>query len=44
MFPQLTSGQQARVAQEILQFVSNGAARKQAAHESAAAATAERSA
>jgi dTDP-4-amino-4,6-dideoxygalactose transaminase len=44
MFPQLTSGQQARVAQEILQFVSNGAARKQAAHESAAAATAERTA
>jgi dTDP-4-amino-4,6-dideoxygalactose transaminase len=44
MFPQLTSGQQARVAQEILQFVSTGAARKQAAHESAAAATAERTA
>ena len=44
MFPQLTSEQQARVAEEILQFVSNAAVRKQAAHEPAALATAERTA
>jgi dTDP-4-amino-4,6-dideoxygalactose transaminase len=44
MFPQLTSGQQARVAEEVLRSVSNGATRKQAAHESAAVVTADRTA
>jgi dTDP-4-amino-4,6-dideoxygalactose transaminase len=44
MFPQLTAEQQGRVAEEILQFVSNAVARKQAAHESVALATAKRTA
>jgi len=42
MFPQLTAEQQGRVAEQILQFVSNPAVRKQSPHESVTLATAER--
>ena len=44
MFPQLTSQQQARVVEEILQFVSSPAARQQSTDESVTLPTAERTA